>query len=65
MTKAFDKTLNAFADLMDTTDLLKTEITISDLHKIKDLQEIISLLDKASDLVIDAIIVFEKYESLR
>ncbi|HEX9846107.1 MAG TPA: hypothetical protein VGA92_06540 [Candidatus Nitrosotenuis sp.] len=65
MKKAFDKTLGAFADLMDAVELLKTDITISNPREIEDLQNIISLLDKASDLVIDAVIVFGKYENLR
>ncbi len=65
MTKAFDKTLGAYENLVDAIELLKTDITISDPHKIVDLQNIVSLLDKSSDLVIDAIIVFGKYENLR
>jgi len=65
MKKEFNKTLGAFADLIDAVELLKTDITISNPREIEDLQNIISLLDKASDLVIDAVIVFGKYENLR
>jgi hypothetical protein len=65
MTKAFDKTLEAIADLEDATALVKTEMTVSDSRKSKDLQKIVSLLDQASNLVVDAVVIFRKYEKLQ
>jgi len=65
MTKAFDKTLDAIADLEDATALARSEMTVSDSGKSNDLQKIVSLLDKASSLVVDAVVIFQKYEKLQ
>ena len=65
MKKAFDITLGAIADLVDVTELLRSHMIVSDSHAREDLQKIISLLEKASNLAIDALIVFGKYENLR
>lgn len=65
MTKAFDKTLQAIAELEDAVALIETEIKISDLQKVSDLQRIIVLLDKASSLIIDAVAIYQRYEKFR
>jgi hypothetical protein len=65
MKKALEITLGAIADLIDVIEMLKTDITISDSHKTKDLRDIVSLLEKAADLAIDAVAVFAKYENPR
>jgi hypothetical protein len=65
LTKAFDKTLAIVADLEDAMALAKTEMLTSDTQKTKDLQKIVSLLDQASGLVIDAVVVFRKHNTLQ
>ena len=65
MAKAFDKTLAIVADLEDAMALTKTEMLTSDPQKTRDLQQIVSLLDQASSLVIDAVVVFRKYDTLQ
>jgi len=64
MKKAFNKILGAIADLDEAIGLLKTEITVSDSSKNKDLQKIIFLADDASKLLVESITVFGKYEDL-
>jgi len=65
LTKAFDKTLAIVTDLEDATALVKTEMLTSDPQKTRDPQKIASLLDQASSLVVDAVVVFRKYDTLR
>jgi hypothetical protein len=65
MTKAFDKTLDAIADLEDAIALVRSELTVSDTIKSKDLQKIVSLLEKASNVIVDAVVVFRKYEKIQ
>lgn len=64
MKKIFEKTLGAIVELDDAINLLKTDMTISDSSKVKDLQKILSLLDGASKLLVESITVFAKYEDL-
>lgn len=64
MKKAFDITIEAIANLSDAINLLKSEMTVSDSRVKEDLQKTIFLLDEASTLLVDAVIVFEKYVNL-
>jgi hypothetical protein len=65
LTKTFDKTLKIVADLEDAMTLAKTEMLTSDPQRTADLQKIVTLLDQACNLVIDAVVIFRKHETLR
>lgn len=65
MTKAFDKTLEIISDLEYVVSLIRTEMTISDSQKNVDLQKIISLLDQASNSVVDTVVLFQKHERVQ
>lgn len=45
--------------------LAKTEMLTSDPQRTADLQKIVTLLDQACNLVIDAVVIFRKHETLR
>jgi hypothetical protein len=62
MTKAFDKTLDAIGDLEEAITEARTQKLIADPNKAQDLDKIISILEKAQNVIIDAVVIFEKHE---
>ena len=62
MTKAFDKTLDAIADLEEAVTEARTQKLTADPKKVQDLDKIISILEKAQDVIIDAVVIFQKHE---
>ncbi len=62
MTKAFDKTLDAIADLEEAVTEARTQKLTADPKKAQDLDEIISILEKAQDIIIEAVVIFQKHE---
>jgi dsDNA-binding SOS-regulon protein len=62
MTKAFDKTLDAIDDLEEAITEARTQKLVADPKKAQDLDKIISILEKAQNVIIDAVVIFEKHE---
>jgi hypothetical protein len=62
MTKAFDRTLDAIDNLEEAITEARTQKLIADLKKAQDLDKIISILEKAQSVIIDAVVIFEKHE---
>lgn len=62
MTKAFDKTLEAIDNLDEAITEARTQKLVADPNKVQDLDKIISILEKAQNIIIDAVVVFEKHE---
>ncbi len=62
MTKAFDKTLEAMDDLEEAITQARTQKLTADPKKVQDLDKIISILEKAQDVIIEAVVIFEKHE---
>ncbi|MFI5416907.1 MAG: hypothetical protein ACHQW9_02515 [Nitrososphaerales archaeon] len=62
MTKAFDKTLDAIDDLEEAITEARTQKLVADPKKTQDLDKIISVLEKAQNVIIDAVVIFEKHE---
>lgn len=62
MTKAFDKTLDAIDDLEEAVTQARTEKLTADPKKAQDLDRIISILEKAQNVIIDAVVIFRKHE---
>ena len=62
MTKAFDKTLDAIADLEEAVTEARTQKLTADPKKVQDLDKIISILEKAQNVIIEAVVIFEKHE---
>lgn len=62
MTKAFDKTLDAIDDLEDAITQTRTQKLTADSKKIQDLDKIISILEKAQNIIIEAVVIFQKHE---
>ncbi len=62
MTKAFDKTLDAIDDLEEAITEARTQKLVADSNKVQDLDKIISVLEKAQNIIIDAVVIFEKHE---
>ena len=62
MTKSFDKTLDAIDDLEEAITEARTQKLTADPKKIQDLNKIISILEKAQNVIIEAVVIFEKHE---
>ena len=62
MTKAFDKTLDAMTDLEEAVTEARTQKLTADPKKVQDLDKIISILEKAQDVIIEAVVIFQKHE---
>lgn len=62
MTKAFDKTLDAIADLEEAATQARTQKLTADPKKAQDLDKIISILEKAQNVIIEAVVMFQKHE---
>lgn len=62
MTKAFDKTLDTINDLEEAITEARTQKLTADPKKVQDLDKIISILEKAQDVIIEAVVIFEKHE---
>lgn len=62
MTKAFDKTLDAIDNLEEAITEARTQKLVADPKKVQDLDKIISILEKAQNVIIDAVVIFEKHE---
>jgi hypothetical protein len=62
MTKAFDKTLDAISDLEEAITEARTQKLVAYPKKAQDLDKIISILEKAQNVIIDAVVIFEKHE---
>ena len=62
MTKAFDKTLDAITDLEEAVTEARTQKLTADPKKVQDLDKIISILEKAQDVIIEAVVIFQKHE---
>lgn len=62
MTKAFDKTLDAINDLEEAVTEARTQKLTADPKKAQDLDNIISILEKAQDIIIEAVVIFQKHE---
>ncbi|HEY8110197.1 MAG TPA: hypothetical protein VIG05_04970 [Candidatus Nitrosotenuis sp.] len=62
MTKAFDKTLDAIDDLEEAITEARTQKLVADPKKVQDLDKVISILEKAQNVIIDAVVIFEKHE---
>lgn len=65
MTRAFDKTLEAIGNLEDAITEARTQKLIAEPIKDQDLEVIIRILEKAQNIIIDAIIIFEKHERMQ
>lgn len=62
VTKSFDKTLDAIDDLEEAITEARTQKLTADPKKIQDLNKIISILEKAQNVIIEAVVIFEKHE---
>jgi hypothetical protein len=62
MTKAFDKTLDAIDNLEEAIIEIKTQKLTAESDKAKDLDKIISILEKAQNNIIESFVIFQKYE---
>jgi hypothetical protein len=62
MTKAFDKTLQVIDDLEEAITETRTQKLVADPKKAQDLDTIILILEKAQNVIIDAVVIFEKHE---
>jgi len=62
VTKAFDKTLDTINDLEEAITEARTQKLTADPKKVQDLDKIISILEKAQDVIIEAVVIFEKHE---
>lgn len=63
MTKPLDKTLEAFQNVEDAIVDIKTQRNvITDETTIADYDKILIQLEKASEDLINAIVIFQKYE---
>lgn len=62
MTKAFDKTLDAIGDLEEAIIEAKTQKLTADPRKVQDLDKIISILERAQNVIIEAVVIFQKHE---
>ncbi len=62
MTKAFDKTLDAISDLEEAVTQARTQKLTADPKKVQDLDKIISILEKAQNVIVEAVVVFQKHE---
>lgn len=61
MTKAFDKTLDAITDLEEAITEARTQKLTADPRKVQDLDKI-SILEKAQNVIIEAVVIFQKHE---
>jgi hypothetical protein len=62
MTKAFDKTLDAIADLEEAVTEARTQKLTAAPKKTQDLDKIITILEKAQNVIIEAVVIFQKHE---
>lgn len=62
VTKAFDKTLEAIDDLDQAVTQARTQKLTADPKKVQDLDKIISILEKAQDVIIEAVVIFQRHE---
>lgn len=62
MTKAFDKTLDAIDDLEEAVTQARTEKLTAEPKKAQDLDKIISILEKAQNVIVDAVVIFQRHE---
>lgn len=63
VTKSLDKTLEAFQNIEDVIADIKTQRNVmTDKTKIADYDKILIQLEKASDDLINAIVIFQKHE---
>lgn len=62
MGKAFEETLSIIESVIETVDLVETEVKICEEGKREDLLKILSLLETVLNLVIESLIIFWKYE---
>lgn len=63
MTKSLDKTLEAFQDVEDAIIDIKTQRNVmTDNAMIADYDKILVHLEKASEDLINAIVIFQKHE---
>lgn len=63
MTKSLDNTLEAFQNVEDVIVDIKTQRNVmTDKIKIADYNKILVQLEKASDDLINAIVIFQKHE---
>ena len=62
ITKAFDKTLDAISDLEEAVTEARTQKLTVDFKKAQDLDKIISILEKAQNVIIEAVVIFQKHE---
>lgn len=63
MTKSLDKTLEAFRSLEDAIVDIKTQRNVmTDKIMIADYDKILTHLEKASENIINAIVIFQRYE---
>lgn len=63
VTKSLDKTLEAFQNVEDAIVDIKTQRNVmTDKTKIADYDKILVQLEKASEDLINAIVIFQKYE---
>jgi hypothetical protein len=62
VTKAFDKTLDAIGDLEEAIIEAKTQKLTADPRKVQDLDKIISILERAQNVIIEAVVIFQKHE---
>ena len=64
MTDPLDKTLEALQNIQDASDTIKTRKTvISEKQTLQNYDKIMSYLEEAGSNLINAIVLFHKYES--
>jgi len=63
MAKSFEKTLNSIENLQEAIEYASTEKLTADNKKSEDLENIIKILENAQSTIIDAIVIFQKYET--
>ncbi|MEX0657235.1 MAG: hypothetical protein WD154_06800 [Nitrosopumilaceae archaeon] len=63
MTKSLDKTLEAFQNVEDAIADIKTQKNVmTERTMIADYDKILAQLEKASENLINAIVIFQRYE---
>lgn len=63
MAKSFEKTLDSIENLQEAIEYASTEKLTANTKKLEDLEKIIQILQNAQSVIIDAVVIFQKYET--